>query len=202
MSAILFVTWDGGGNVPPATADRPRAAPVAGTTSASSATARQERPLTRGRASTFVRPTARRGPSRRTTTTRRSRMLATFADSGMGRDLLDAVAAEPADLVVVDCLLFGAMARGAAVGAAVRRARAPVRRGYRTGILGGPMGLSLRLRRLRSAAVAGRWPTLRLVMTLPELDPVDGHERATRSGRSRPWTPRVRPAEPDDRWSA
>ena len=36
-------------------------------------------------------------------------LIAMFGDRGMGQDLLDEVARAPADLVVVDCLLFGAM---------------------------------------------------------------------------------------------
>ncbi len=35
--------------------------------------------------------------------------MAAFGDRGMGRDLLRAVAEQPADLVVIDCFMFGAL---------------------------------------------------------------------------------------------
>ena len=35
--------------------------------------------------------------------------MAAFGDRGTGRDLLDAAAIRPADLVVVDCMMFGSL---------------------------------------------------------------------------------------------
>lgn len=96
MSRFPFVTWDGGGDVPPATAlahelVRP---------------GHQVRFL--GHASQGVPPRhARAFDSSRDYTP--LTMLRVVADTGLGRDLLDAVAAEPADLVVVDSLMFGAL---------------------------------------------------------------------------------------------
>ena len=107
MSDILFVTWDGGGNVPPAAGAGARAAD-----------ARSRRALPRPRRA--ARRAGRRGGFE-VVATRHARpfsgpedssplaLLATFGDRGMGRDLLDAVAHRPADLVVVDCLMFGAL---------------------------------------------------------------------------------------------
>ena len=106
MSSILFVTWNGGGNVPPTTAiaqelvGRGHTVRFLGHSS-------QEQALTDAGFDV--------APSRHTHRFDSAydytplRMLGVLADGGMGRDLLDAVAAEPTDLVVIDCLMFGAL---------------------------------------------------------------------------------------------
>jgi UDP:flavonoid glycosyltransferase YjiC (YdhE family) len=93
-----------------------------------------------------------------------------FSDRGMGRDLLDAVRARPADLVVIDALLMGAL--DAAARAGLRYV--PLEHlfdGYqRGGWLHGPVGTWGRLHRLRPVE---RWngAELALAATLPGLDP-------------------------------
>jgi len=182
MSAILFVTWDGGGNVPPATALAHE--PVRrGHTVRVLGHASQEAAIT-DQGLRFVRPRHARGVERFNPLT----MLSVFADRGMGRDLLDAVAADPADLVVIDSLMFGAMD-------AARRAGLPYvvlehmyDAAYRQGTLGGPMGLNLRLRRLAPGRALDA-AALRLVMTLPELDPVTG-TNIRQVGPFATWSPR------------
>lgn len=166
MASILFVTWDGGGNVPPATATahelvrRGHAVRFLGHAS-------QEEALT-GQGLAFVRPRhAHRFESRHDYTP--LRMLSVFADTGMGRDLLDTVAAEPADLLVIDAFMFGALDAARRSGATYATLEHMYAAAYRSGILAGPMGLNLRLRGLapRRALDAA---ALRLLMTLPELD--------------------------------
>jgi UDP:flavonoid glycosyltransferase YjiC (YdhE family) len=96
-----------------------------------------------------------------------------FGDRGLGRDVLAALAARPADIVVVDCLLFGVMAE-------LRRVGRPyvvlehLYDAYLTGEwMKGPIGIGMRMKRLqpgRSLAAAQH----RLVASLPALDPA-GH---------------------------
>lgn len=187
MSGFLFVTWDGGGNVPPATAlahelvRRGHRVRFLGHAS-------QERALT-AEGFAFVRPRhARRFDSTRDYTP--LRMLGVFADTGLGRDLLDAVAAEPADLVVIDSFMFGAMdaARRAGVRYAVLEHMYAA--AYRTGILGGPMGLNLRLRRLAPERALDA-AALRLLMTLSEVDPAPVATNLLQVGPLASWSQRV-----------
>ena len=108
MAEILFVTWDGGGNVPPATARRRRARVARPRRTvrrppAPAGVARGRRP--RGRA---VR--VRRAAFSALDTNSPLALVAMFGDRGLGRDVLAALADRPADVVVVDCLLFGVMA--------------------------------------------------------------------------------------------
>lgn len=187
MSGFLFVTWDGGGNVPPATAlarelvRRGHAVRFLGHAS-------QERALT-AEGFTFVRPRhARSFDSTRDYTP--VRMLGVFADTGMGRDLLDALAAEPADLVVVDSFMFGAMAAARRAGVRYAALEHMYAAAYRTSILGGPMGLNLRLRRLAPRATLDG-AALRLLMTLAEVDPAPAAANLLQVGPLAAWSPRV-----------
>ena len=187
MSNILVVTWDGGGNVPPAAAlahelvRRGHGVRVLGH-------AAQEDAIT-ARGLRFVRPRHARGFARYSPLT----MMSVFADRGMGRDLLDAVAAEPTDLVVVDSLMFGAMDAARRAGLRYVVLEHMYDAAYRHGILGGPMGLNLRLRRLAPRRALDE-AALRLVATLAELDPVTG-PNVRQVGPVAPWAARE-PGEP------
>ena len=99
-----------------------------------------------------------------------------FADRGIGEDLLAAVTREPAELVVIDCLLFGALAIAERAGLQVAVLMHSFYGFFRQieSWRGGPVALITRLKghrplRLWSAA------DLVLVPTLRELDPA-GHE--------------------------
>ena len=108
MADILFVTWDGGGNVPPALGiarelqRRGHAVRFLGHAVPGGG-------AHRGRGSTFV-PDRARPPLRRA-----QRLLAAhadgrrFGDRGMGRDLLDAVAARPPTWSSSTACMFGAL---------------------------------------------------------------------------------------------
>ncbi|MDF1606337.1 glycosyltransferase [Nocardioides sp. YIM 152315] len=191
MSALLFVTWDGGGNVPPATAlahelaRRGHAVRFLGHPS-------QERPLT-SQGFAFVRPRHARAFDA-TTDYRPLRMLGVLADVGMGRDLLDAVAAEPTDLVVIDSLMFGALDAARRAGLRYAVLEHMYAAAYRSGMLGGPMGLNLRLRGLAPARALDD-AALRLLMTLPQLDPAPAVANLSQVGPLATWSPRVE-AEP------
>jgi UDP:flavonoid glycosyltransferase YjiC (YdhE family) len=194
MSEILFVTWDGGGNVPPALA-------IA------------DELVTRGHRVRFLGHTAQRealaARGYPPATATRSRafssqddnspldMIAAFGDRGQGRDVLAELARRPADLVVVDCLLFGVMD-------ALRRSGTPyvvlehlyddyLRRSW----LRGPLGIAMGVRRLHPRRCLDA-AALTLVTTLPELDPASRRSHAHRLAFVGPvveTAPRV-PAEP------
>src|SRR4051794_41806152 len=106
MADILFVTWDGGGNVPPALGiaaelarrgHRPRFLGHASQESDVVGAGHRFRPFET--ADDFV---GRRPASV-------ARMVRLFSDRAMGRDLLIEVRREPADVVVVDAMLLGAL---------------------------------------------------------------------------------------------
>lgn len=103
------------------------------------------------------------------------RTVRRFSDRGMGRDLLTAVRKEPADLVVIDALLLGAL--DAARHSGLRYV--PLQHlfdGYqRGGWLHGPVGAWARVRGLRPLAAWDQAP-LNISATLADLDP--GAERA------------------------
>jgi UDP:flavonoid glycosyltransferase YjiC (YdhE family) len=167
VADILFVTWDGGGAVPPALA-----------------IAHELR--ARGHAVRFlghpVQAEALRAKGYDVAPHRHARafsgsdqnsplaLMAAFGDRGMGRDLLEEVAARPADLVVVDCFMFGAMAAAREAGLHYVVLEHTFDDYYERTCLRGPLGLSLRLRRLgprRALAEA----QARIVTSLPDLDP-------------------------------
>jgi UDP:flavonoid glycosyltransferase YjiC (YdhE family) len=168
MSDILFVTWDGGGNVPPAVA-MARQLTARGHTvrflGHASQTAELEDDgveVVRGR---HARPYSRFDRYSPLT------MMALFGDRGLGRDLVEETARHHYDLVVVDCLMVGAMAAAREAGLRYAVLEHLYDGVYRSGILGGPMGLNLRVRRLAPQRALDA-AALRLVTTLPELDPV------------------------------
>ncbi len=167
---VLFVTWDGGGNVPPALGIatelhrrghrvRVMGHPV------------QQAHVTGAGLDFTAFDTAR--PFTATDDSTPLDYVGVFGDRAMGRDVVEELRREPAGLVVVDCILFGAMQ-------AVATAGVPyvvlehmydaylVRRWLR-----GPMGLGMAVkripaRRLLSTAAA------RLVACSAELDPAAG----------------------------
>jgi UDP:flavonoid glycosyltransferase YjiC (YdhE family) len=120
-----------------------------------------------------------------------------FGDRAMGRDVLDELVRRPADRVVVDCLLVGAMA-------ALDDAGVPyvalehLYDAYLTDRwLRGPIGLGLRLKRLAPRARLDHARS-RLVASLPALDPGFGPDQpgnVVYTGPIADGTP-ARPSEP------
>jgi hypothetical protein len=101
-------------------------------------------------------------------------MIAMFGDRGMGADLIAEVEREPADLVVVDCLLFGVLE--AAERAGLRYvALEHLFDEYFTKWLRGPMGLGMKLKRLATGRLL-EGAQRRLVASLPTLDPAGGRD--------------------------
>ena len=165
MSTILFATWDGGGNVPPAL----------GIATELAARGHDVRFVGhRGQAERFAAagvdfaPYATAPDFSATASPSTSEMLANFADQAKGRDVVAGLAARPADLVVVDCYLFGVMKALRAAGTPYVVLEHSLDGNLRRD-LGGPLALLLRLRGVHPRAVveAGRAV---LVPTLAELD--------------------------------
>ena len=190
MAEIVVVTWDGGGNVQPALAvaaelaARGHGIRVLGH--------RPQRPVIEAAGFTAV-----AAPETRDFVVGDPHspfeMIATFADRGVGRDLIAELERRPADLVVVDALTFGALD-------AVRSHGVPYAvlehffDGYYQSILRGPLGIALRVRGLRPSR-AVRDAAVRVVTSLPELDEVRPGGAVSQVGPIVTWSPRVA-AEP------
>ncbi len=168
MSDVLFVTWDGGGNVPPALAIA-RELAARGHAVRFLGHARQQAALSA--AGFEVVPARHARPFSALAANSPLAMIAAFTDRGMGRDLLDAVAQRPPDLVVVDCLMFGALAAAREAGLRYAVLEHLYDGYFQRGCLRGPLGLSLWLKGMRPRAALDA-AALRLLTTLPELDPV------------------------------
>ncbi|GAA1912031.1 glycosyltransferase [Nocardioides marmoribigeumensis] len=190
MAEILVVTWDGGGNVPPATG-----------------IAREL--LSRGHRVRFVGHRAQHrslvdagfevAPSPRSRDfsgvqeSSPVTMARTFSDRGLARDVIAALDARPADLVVVDCLLMGVLEAVRAHGTPYVVLEHLYDASYRS-LLRGPIGLGMRLHGLRPGrALAGA--AARLVASVPELDPSGERAGIEHVGPVVEWSPRV-PGDP------
>jgi UDP:flavonoid glycosyltransferase YjiC (YdhE family) len=170
MSDILFVTWDGGGNVAPAlgiAAELTRR----GHTACFLGHARQReaieaagfvfQPFTHARSWSAAAP----NPGFKGTL----KQLGVFCDRGMGEDLLLAVRERPPELVVIDHLLFGA--QRAAERAGLKRAiLVHTLYGQQRQTWSSGMGsLLVRVRGLRPVEMWSR-ADLILAATLPAID--------------------------------
>ena len=171
MADLLFVTWDGGGNVPPAVAIA-RELVRRGHTVRFVGHPVQRDPLTA--AGFEVEPAVHARSFTAADGVAPVTMVRTFGDRGLGRDALAALARRPADLVVVDCMLLGAMEE-------LRRDRDGAGAPYvllehmydaffRGSFLRGPLGIGMRLTGLRLGASL-RAARGAVVATLPALDP-------------------------------
>jgi UDP:flavonoid glycosyltransferase YjiC (YdhE family) len=178
MADILFVTWDGGGAVPPALGIARELQARGHAVRFLGHEIQAEELLAQGMEvvpAEDARPFSGRGPNSVPA------LMAAFGDRGMGRDLLRAVAERPADLVVVDCFMFGALDAARRAGLPYLVLEHTFDDYYERVCLRGPLGLSLRLRRLapRRAVESAR---LRLVTSVPELDPAGAAPHLTHVG--------------------
>ena len=187
MAEILFVTWDGGGNVPPALGI---AAELMGRGHGVRFVGHARQRASLEAAGFEVAPSPRARDFSALDTNSPFALVATFGDRGLGRDVLDTLADRPADVVVVDCLLFGVMAE-------LERAGMPyvvlehLYDAYLTGAwMKGPMGLGMRLKRLHPTRALAN-AQLRLVASVPSLDPAGGRPGLTYVGPVCPVAPRV-----------
>lgn len=165
MSDILFVTWDGGGNVPPALGiahelvRRGHAVRFVGHRRQADRFAREGLPFA-------AYPTAHdfdvahpKPPLG---------VLKVFTDRALGRDVVTELATRPADLVVVDCYLFAAMAALKEAGIPYVTLEHSLDRSLRAAARG-PLGLLVRLRGMPALRLVDAGVSV-VVPTLPTLD--------------------------------
>lgn len=143
---ILFVTFDGGGNLPPALGiarevrRRGGTATFLGNAIQRAAVEAAGVPLLAFREGRDYDSAAPRSTVRAL-----ADLTGLFADRGIGRDALAALEADPADVVVVDCLLSGALLEIAAAGVPVV-SLVHSQWQYFHGSARGPVGIITRLR--------------------------------------------------------
>ncbi|MFQ6173310.1 glycosyltransferase [Oryzobacter sp. R7] len=191
MAEVVFTTWDGGGNVPPAFAigrellARGHAVRFLGHRSQAPA-------IEDAGFEVVAAPRSRElSPATAPSTVE---MLATFADRGAALDLLAELDHRPADVVVVDALTLGALD-------AARRSGVPYcvlehfHDTYYRGALRGPLGLLLRATGLRPVRALDA-AAARIVTSLPALDPVEPSPNLHQVGPVVTWRPRAEGAAP------
>lgn len=171
MREVLFVTWDGGGNLPPAlgiASELRRRGHTAGFLGHAQQRSAIERagfgftPYAHARPWSSAQPAA--GPSGA------ARIVSMFTDPGPGTDLLQALRREPAGAVVIDCLSLGAL-RAAATARLPRAVLVHTYYRYLTHVWSrGPIGL---IARLKGQNPVRLWESADLVLaaTDPDLDP-------------------------------
>ena len=191
MAEIVVVTWDGGGNVPPALAIAAELA--AGGHGIRLLGHRSQRSALEATGHEVVEPRHARTFSAADAYSARS-MLAAFGDRGLGRDLLEQLERRPADVVVVDALMFGVLdvARGAGIRYLVLEHFYDA---YYRRVLSGPVGLVMRAtgRRPNRALEAA---SARIVTSLAALDPVRTAAHLHQVGPVVTWRPRVQGDDP------
>ena len=126
MSDILFATWDGGGNVPPAVALATEPCSERGETVRFIGHETQREALT-GAGFAFTSYDGVR-PFSAVESSSVPRLVSMFTDRQLGRAVLAELRATAADVVVVDCLLVADAARTGRRRAALRVPGAPLRR--------------------------------------------------------------------------
>ena len=173
MSNILFVTWDGGGNVPPALGisgelqqrghrvrvmGHPVQRPEVEDAGLDFTAFHTARPFTAVDHSTPI------------------DYVGVFGDRAMGRDVIEEIRREPPNLVVVDCILFGAMEAVAAAGVPY----VVLEHMYDEYLVGkwlrGPMGLGMAVKRIHARKLLDT-AAARLVACSEELDPAGRRPR-------------------------
>src|SRR5690349_18888314 len=146
MAEILFVTWDGGGNVPPALGiaaelqQRGHGVRFLGHDT-------QRTQITGAGFAFTAYPTA--APFSSADANPPTRMMALFSDKSMGDDALAEASRATTDLVVVDCLLAGPMRACAASGLRYVALEHMFDGFLRKAWARGPMGLAARAKGLR-----------------------------------------------------
>ena len=167
MSTILFATWDGGGNVPPAVAIASELRKRGHTVRFLGHESQREQLTAAGFAFSAY---AGVRPHRSTDANSAFRLVSLFVDRQLGRAVLSELDAAPADLVVVDCLLLPVLRACADAGQPYVSLEHLYDAYLRRNWLHGPVGI---VGRLRGLDPVGCWDSaeLSLATTLPSLDP-------------------------------
>jgi UDP:flavonoid glycosyltransferase YjiC (YdhE family) len=172
MTEILFATWDGGGNVPPAVAIATELRRRGATVRFLGHEAQREALTAAGfefsaYGDGFVGAEANSVP----------RVLGMFTDRRMGAAVLEELRRRPADVVVADCLLVGVLKPLADAGQRYVVLEHLFDAYLRGAWLKGPMGLVARLKGLRPASSWDRAEAC-LVVAPPSLDPAHARPAA------------------------
>ncbi|GAA3739754.1 hypothetical protein GCM10022239_14230 [Leifsonia bigeumensis] len=169
MTRTLIVTFNGGGNLPPALGIAAEVARRGGDVRFLGHS--QQRAGIEGAGFRFEQ--FRRGRDYDATLPRRTLdglldFTAMVSDRGVSADVLEAAAAEPTDAVVIDCLLYRALADAVAAGLPVVELMHTL---YRFNVTNarGPVGMITRLRGVDPVAAIAA-PELTLVATRREFD--------------------------------
>ncbi|GAA2208383.1 hypothetical protein GCM10009850_038410 [Nonomuraea monospora] len=169
MAKILFVTWDGGGNLPPALAIAAELRRRENTVTFLGHPQQRERIETAGLRFT---PYRHARPWSATEPASTVKIFAMFTDVGPGKDLLAVVAKEHPQLVVIDCMCLGALqaahANGIRYAVLAHTLYAYLRHRWSRG----PVGLIATLHGQRPARLWSSAQSL-LVAGLPDIDPID-----------------------------
>lgn len=172
MAGILFTTWDGGGNVPPATGiaaelqergHRVQFLGHEGNRPAVTAAGLPFKPYDHALPFSSAEPN---GPER---------MVEIFNDAGVAADMVSEAVAMPADVVVVDCLLLAALGAARAAGLAYVPLEHFFDAYYREGWLKAPFGQVADARGHDPFGALSDAP-LTIAATLRQLDPAGQSE--------------------------
>jgi UDP:flavonoid glycosyltransferase YjiC (YdhE family) len=161
------VTWDGGGNVPPALGiaaelqSRGHAVRVMGHPVQQSAVEGTGLPFVPYRTATPF-----RGIDKHSVPA----YIGMFGDRAMGRDVVAELRREAAGLVVVDCMMFGPLEALESIGQRYIVLEHVFDEYFVRKWLRGPIGLGLALRRFKAKRLLDS-AQVRLLASLPELDP-------------------------------
>ena len=170
MKRVLVVTWDGGGNLPPmlgiakalaARGDRVRVLGHEVQRATIESAGLPFTPIRKGRDYVSAQP--------RGTIDGVLGLAALFADRGIGADARDLFAIEPADVILVDCLLWGAMDEMASTDIPVVNVVHSIGDFFRRNARG-PLGMLARLRGTNPVAALNR-AALTLVTTRADFEP-------------------------------
>jgi UDP:flavonoid glycosyltransferase YjiC (YdhE family) len=173
MSNVLFITWDGGGNVPPALGI------------AAELQQRGHRVRVMGHPVQHAEVTATgleftgfhtARPFTAIDTNTPIDYLGVFGDRAMGQDVVAELRREPAGLVVIDCILFGAMEAVAAEGVPYVVLEHMYDAYLVRKWLRGPMGIGMAVKRIPARKLLNS-AAVRLVACVAELDPAGSGSR-------------------------
>ena len=173
MSSILFVTWDGGGNVPPALGIAAELQRRGHHVRVMGHPVQDQHVRALGLDFTAFR-TAR--PFTAVDNSTPLDYLGVFGDRAMGGDIVEELRRQSADLVVIDCILFGAMEAVAAAGVPYVVLEHMYDAYLVRKWLRGPMGIGMAVKRIPARQLLTD-AVARLVACLPELDPAGSGSR-------------------------
>ncbi len=169
MISVLFATLDAGGNLPPALAVARAVVDAGGTVRFLASPTQRSRIEAAGFAVQIyssARPIDATAPGSLASVS--LRQARAFADRGAGRDVIAAFRAEPVDVVVIDCLLVGALDEAIAAGIPVV-AHVHTLWSFFDKAFDGPLGMMVRMLGVH-ARTALNAPAMKIITVVPDLE--------------------------------